>query len=140
MKIGLRPQRRDDLGSIMRQRFTWKRFFQSHLFFAAGLVVLILLSISLTRAHLKDRAIRAEIASLQNEAETLEQDYESYKILLEFLGTSEFLEREARQSLGYARSGEQVVVIEQDEQEVGEELDLSKMSNPRKWWIYFFGP
>lgn len=124
---------------MRRKKFTWKRFFKSHLFFVIGVVVVLLLSISLGRAQLQDRTIRNEIAKLHAEADALEQERNQYEELLALLETPEFLEKEARRALGYVRPGEQMVVIEKGETQEQEELDISEMSNPKKWWVYFFG-
>ncbi|MDO8505666.1 MAG: septum formation initiator family protein [bacterium] len=125
---------------------TWKRFFKSKLFFVVGIVVLAFLSLNLIRAQLKDRAIREEIAKSQDEVDMLEKERSGYEELRTMLNTNEFLEKEARRSLGYAKPGEQVVVIEENQTckmknekcTQGDEGE-KQISNPRKWWIYFFG-
>lgn len=122
------------------RRITWRRFFESKLFFAVGIGFLILLSVNLTRSQLKDRAIRREISQLRDEMERLEKERVSHEAFIALLETPEFLEKEARSSLGYALPGEKVVVIEKNEREEREEREVSGMSNPRKWWVYFFGP
>ena len=141
----------------MKKVFTWKKFFESRLFFVVGIAVLAVFSVSLTRAQLKDRAILQEIDDLQSETDTLIQERQNYETLLGFLQSPVFLEKEARSSLGYAKPGETVVVIEknaecrtphqnkfgagpvQNDTCMEEDFSLKKMSNPRKWWIYFFG-
>ncbi len=122
----------------MERGFTWKRFFKSRLFFVVGIGVLILLSVNLTRAQLKDREIRAETEKLQSEVNALEAERLGYESLLSLLNTPAFLEKEARKSLGYAKPGEQVVVIERGQQGQQEQRE-QQMSNPKKWWVYFFG-
>ena len=129
----------------MGKRLTWKRFFQSRLFFVVGIGVLLLLSINLTRAQLKDRAISAETEKLQAEVNALEAERQGYDSLLSLLNTSAFLEKEARKSLGYAKPGEQVVVIEKNAECRMQNAEcegiggVKEVSNPEKWWIYFFG-
>lgn len=133
----------------MGKRLTWKRFFASRLFFVVGVGVLLLFSVNLTRAQLKDRAIRAETEKLQAEVNALEAERQGYESLLALLDTPAFSEKEARKSLGYVKPGEQVVVIETNvkcnppvggaNEECVEGGDAEKMTNPRKWWVYFFG-
>ena len=130
----------------MARRLTWRTFFESKLFFVAGIGLLLLFSVNLTRAQMKDRSIRDDIAKLQKEADALQKEQEAYKTLLTLLQTPEFLEKEARQTLGYAKPGEQVIVIEKNEKckmqnvKCDEGGGIEKvMSNPRKWWVYFFG-
>ena len=123
-----------------RPRITWRRFFESHLFFVGGVVALIFLSISMTRAQLKDRAIRAEMEALQNQVETLEGEQNHLTELITLFEKPEFLEKEARRILGYVKPGEKVVVIyEQGKQGEEGRQDEKEMSNPKKWWVYFFG-
>jgi len=118
---------------------TWKQFFESPLFFIAGVALLILLSSSLMRAQLKDRAIRAEIAGLQAQASSLEKEQEGLTQLMGLIQTSAFLEQEARRTLGYVKPGEEVVVIERQDKQNKQDMQDKPLSNPRKWWVYFFG-
>ena len=117
-------------------------------------------SIPLFIGHLKPNfqtQLYQEIDDLQSETDTLIQERQNYETLLGFLQSPVFLEKEARSSLGYAKPGETVVVIEknaecrtphqnkfgagpvQNDTCMEEDFSLKKMSNPRKWWIYFFG-
>ena len=124
---------------MRRGNMTWKRFFKSKLFFVVGIAVLALFSTNLTRAQLKDRAIRLEIKKSQEEVDALERERGQYEELRTMLQTSEFLEKEARRTLGYAKPGEQVVVIEQGQRDRQDQVAQREISNPKKWWIYFFG-
>ncbi|MBI4135390.1 septum formation initiator family protein [Candidatus Uhrbacteria bacterium] len=121
-------------------KLTWKRFFASPLFFVVGIGLLIMLSISLTRAQFSDRQIRSEIAQLEFQVQELEGERAGYEEFLSLLKTPQFLEKEARRSLGYVLPGEKIVVIEQqDKRDTRDKQDEQELSNPRKWWIYFFG-
>lgn len=122
----------------MRKGLTWKQFFNSPLFFIVGIALLLLLSVNLTRAQLRGRVIRSEILKLQDETTALERERQSYEALIAFLQSPDFLEKEARRTLGYAKPGEQVVVIEREQQEQLQQQE-QPISNPRKWWVYFFG-
>ncbi|KKU12709.1 MAG: hypothetical protein UX17_C0040G0002 [Parcubacteria group bacterium GW2011_GWC2_45_7] len=126
----------------MRKQFSWKKFYHSHWFFVVGLILLILLSVNLTRAQWSDRAIRREIANLQSEVDDLTKERESYEALINTLETPEFLESEARRVLGFARPGENLVVVESKNGVGGNGEDAmgnNNLSNSYKWWIYFFG-
>lgn len=110
--------------------------------------MLLLLSMNLTRAQLKDRAIRQEIAKLEQEVVALEEQRNAFQELMALIDNPEFLEKTARKSLGYALPGEEVVVIEKNEKckmqnvkcvDGDEVVGIDRMSNPRKWWAYFFG-
>ncbi len=127
-------------------KLTWRRFFESPLFFVAAIVVLIILSVNLTRAQFSDRQIRAGIAQLEAQVQELEGERTHYEEILSLLETPQFLEKEARRSLGYVLPGENVVVIENNAEcrvELGkcdkENVVERELSNPMKWWIYFFG-
>lgn len=125
---------------LMSRRFSWRSFFGSRLFFVGGVAVLLLLSVSLTRAQLKDRAIRQEIAKLEQEVAALEDQRNAFQELIALIDNPEFLEKTARKSLGYALPGEEVVVIgKREQQEQREQREQKKWANPRKWWVYFFG-
>ena len=70
---------------------TWRKFFASRLFFIGGIAVLVLFSVSLTRAQLKDRAIRAEIAKLEQEVDALEEQRAAFEELISLVNNPEFL-------------------------------------------------
>lgn len=122
------------------KRWTWKNFFASRLFFIGGVFLLTVLSYELIQAQLKDREFRMETEKLQEEVNSLERERASYEQLLALIKTTEFMEKEARRSLGYIKPGEQVVIIEsQDKPDALDKQSAQAMSNPRKWWVYFFG-
>ncbi|MBI2551802.1 septum formation initiator family protein [Candidatus Uhrbacteria bacterium] len=128
------------------RRITWRRFFESRLFFAGGIVALIFLSVSFTRARIKDRSIRQEMEALQSQVDALQGEQNQLTDLITLFERPDFLEKEARRVLGYVKPGEEVVVIEGNvkcEIENGKCVDKNvgknALSNPRKWWEYFFG-
>lgn len=72
----------------------------------------------------------------------LELKNRELKIRLEEVGSTDFIEREARDRLGLAKEGETVVIIpdEKIDQLLGsqKEEEQKRLPNPLGWWKVFF--
>ncbi len=81
-----------------------------------------------------------EIARLQQQADTLNHDNQQLSELIKYLDTPEFQEKEAREKLNLKREGEQVVILPEDDGN-GHVAGAAEqeLSNPQKWFNYFFG-
>lgn len=88
-------------------------------------------------AHEVDR-VNEEIASLEQERQTLEQSISS-------LNETAIIEHNAREKLNLQKPGERVVVLlpsgQPDVKSAAAALPPppKEPSNPEKWWTYFFG-
>lgn len=128
-----------------------KRLFGSSIILIIGLLVLAYIFVSLGKEYIRRYQVNKEIDQLQEEVEKLESDNLKLVDLVDYLNSDQFIEKEARQKLGYKKPGENVVVIKEGnyienqadannpdvlENQIAEEIKRS--SNPKKWWIYFF--
>lgn len=111
---------------------------------AAALAALALLAgAGFVRELVRSRQIDREIRALHEEAERLRARNFEIARLQSSIGSSEFLEREARLKLGLRKDGEQVVVLrKRDALAQGDEAPRSPKggagwSNPKKWFMYF---
>lgn len=131
------------------------RLIRWRLLLVVNLLVVAFLGVSLSREVVRSRAIGAEIAQLQAQADELAAQNIDLSELRTAMQTESYIEREARLKLGLKKSGETVVVV-QDGQGTGmgegqtgdasDPLDLVlddqetavAVANPTKWWYYFF--
>lgn len=110
--------------------------------FSLVLFVVLFLTVlfGLAKGTVKNYRINSEIMELQKDINQLENQNQEFTQLIEYLKTDSFIEQEAKLKLGYKKEGENLVIIPQ--QEIGEENEISTnyqtMSNPAKWWVYFF--
>lgn len=109
-----------------------------------GLVLLVFVSVALSKEIYRRYQINQEIKKVKQEIEKLEKKNKELSALIDYLNTDSFKEIQARQNLGLQKEGETAVAIEpglahEVEQETFFETDEEKqISNPRKWWNYFF--
>ena len=130
-----------------RSKFTVKKIFSSKLFILAILVLAALLGLAIGRSFLKRYQVNREVETLKAEIAKLETGNRDLSDLISYLQTDFFAEQEARLKLGLQKPGEKVAIIPSAETGVGPELAISSgeeynektLSNPRKWWRYFFG-
>jgi len=133
----------------------FKKIIFSKIFLVAGVIILVLLTIALVKKMAHDYSVESEIKSLQSEIAELENTNNEFNQLVDYLSTDRFVEEEARTKLGMAADGEEMIVIKNNDGDGGveeqERKKLSvystefltkdgqkKISNPARWWKYFF--
>lgn len=118
-----------------------KKIVSSKLTMLIGAFLLIFISVSLIKEIVRRYEINREIAKLEEEVAELDARNTELTDLIAFFNTDTFLEQEARSRLNLQKPGEKVVIIPDIESIPQEEqknnLSLS-LSNPKKWWNYFF--
>ncbi len=114
------------------------------LFFVLNTVALFFLIIAFGREYLGNLQIEQEIRALEDERGELEQEQLETLSLIEELSSEYYLEEEARTKHGLGLEGETLVVIKSDA-ESGESIEvdvedeiISEVSNPMRWYYYFF--
>jgi len=121
----------------------WKRLFASPWFLAFNLVVLGFAGWSYWREAAHGEEVGRQLADLERQADGLETKNREYEALIKKVGTRSFVERQARLSLGYQNPGEKEIFLTKGDgltpvssknPGVGE----SELTNPQKWWRYFF--
>jgi cell division protein FtsB len=129
-------------------RSFWQTFFASRWFLIGGVVILVFLVISGSRAIYQNYQINQEIKQLQMETERLQAKRLETLNLLNYVQSSTFVQDKARTELNLLQPGEKMAVIPNKNQTAPkitgqEELGLvqspESVSNPAKWWRYFFG-
>ncbi len=121
-----------------------------------GLIIIIFVSIRLVENLKKRYYVNKEIKELEKEIAGLENKNLNFEELLTYLESEQFIEEQARLNLGLKKEGEEVVIVQSDNNQPKEFSNKSKesqiyttlgkkevkptslLTNPRKWWNYFF--
>jgi len=121
----------------------WKRLLNWRLMLPINLVLIGFIGYSLAREMNQADQIDTQLADLNKEINSLQSQNTDYTGLISRLGTSSFVEREARLKLNYQKPGEHTLVLR--DSTVSSTLspapidDSAPESNPGKWWVYFVG-
>lgn len=126
-------------------------FFTSpKLFTVLGVIILVLISIPLSKKWQQKQKVDEEVAKLKQEISQVENKNQRLEELIQYLKSDQFLEEQARKNLGMKKKGEEVVVIEEEKGKVAGAFVENKNntsssdnktkpeSNWKKWWNYFF--
>lgn len=110
---------------------------------AVNLVILGFLFVGFGREYWRNIEIERDIAALQAENERLAGQKLESLALISDLSSEYYLESEARTKRGMGEPGEQLIIVElpEDEAPQGEVLGIAtdeSISNPTRWWYYFF--
>jgi cell division protein FtsB len=113
------------------------------LFMAVNVVVLGFLFVGFGREYWRNLEIERDIAALQAEGQRLEGERLQSLSLISDLSSEYYLESEARTKRGLGEPGEQLIIVDLPEDTLpeGEVLGLATddgLSNPTRWWYYFF--
>lgn len=110
-----------------------------------NLIILAFLFVGFGREYWRNIEIERDIAALQAESDRLAgQKLESLSLIND-LSSEYYLEGEARTKRGMGEPGEQLVIVDLPEETApaGEVLGIAtdeSISNPTRWWYYFFNP
>lgn len=106
-------------------------------FIAIGL---ILLAIGLGRSIVDLRARKGILTTRKEELARLEKERTSLKQRLSEASTPEFVEREARERLGFVKEGETVILMEAGTSKNGRQTPVDASGQPawKRWWDVFF--
>lgn len=125
--------------------------FSSRTWLTVGIVgALLLLAFAFVREYVRNSDIATELARMQAENEALNAQHFASLQLLSQLSTETAVEGEARSKLNLAEEGETMYVVQDgdfsspsSENTFSVETDVAydpALSNPAKWFYYFFAP
>lgn len=135
------------MGYMKRNSQQYKQlmtFVTSKLFVFFGIGSVIFLGYALGKGFVQRNHVSAEIEELKEEIALLEKEQGDLTTLLAYLESEEFLKQEGKIKFGLKEEGEHVVVIQDvvSQQkpvlQVPRETDEVEVSNPNKWWRFFF--
>jgi len=122
----------------------WRRLLCSRLMLAINLVLIGFVGWSLSNEVAQGRKVSSDLNDLQTRIADLQKQNQDYGGILSQLDSPGFVDREARLKLGYQKPGEQVLLLEdgtatQVVNGASAPDGTSGLSDPQKWWRYFFG-
>jgi cell division protein FtsB len=90
--------------------------------------------------EVKRKKVAEEIKNLQEQAASLDQKNKQLSDSLAFLDTNAYKEKVAKESLNMKQDGEVAIsfIPEVDNGNNQPKNDQKPVSNPLKWWYYFF--
>ena len=129
--------------------------FSQFALFMIGLILLLAVSYPTFKNITRQYHTNQEIKELEKEISDLENKKLHLNSLIEYLGSDEFTEEQARLNLNLKKPGEEVVVIAPEGESViaatasppgtvfslpgaEQKTAVTKTGNPQKWWQYFF--
>jgi len=141
---------------LQKRRSGFKNMIFNQKFLAfLGLIILVLISIPLGANISKRNKINKEIKELEQEIKQVENKNKDLEKLINYLESEQFVEEQARLNFGLKKAGEEVAVIKGDENTPNnttnsieknifkipglEKVQPAKpLTNPQRWWMYFF--
>ncbi|TAN58238.1 septum formation initiator family protein [Patescibacteria group bacterium] len=120
-------------------------FLSSPMFLLGGVVLFVFFGWAALNEYLRERAIDAEVNELKQTIADLESKNGELKSSLSYIQTPEFQELEAKRQLGLVKDGENVIIFSDKSSGKStlsdsetDDKDAPQLSNPQKWWNYFF--
>lgn len=146
---------------IKKERKIFSRLIFNPKFLAiAGLIIIILLSFPIAKNASKRYTVNSEIKELEKEIKSIEERSAKLNQLIDYLGSNQYLEEQARLNFGLKKQGEKVVIIDTGNNgttanavsnfintgnkeilnipSAGDKSPAKPPSNPQRWWRYFF--
>lgn len=118
---------------------------KAKIIFATCLIILLVVGVGLAKSWQRDNKVDQEISGLNSNIKNLEKDNLELKELVEYFNSDAYIEEKARIDLGLKKAEEKVVIVgNQREQGLNNfdknssRVNLEDLSNPEKWWLYFF--
>ncbi len=103
---------------------------------------------SLTKNVYNSYQIDQYIEKFEEENEQIEEENRQKREDYLYFTSEEYIDKIAKQNLGLGNPGEEVIVLSPDvlseeivvdDEELSDFARYSGMSNPRRWWEFFFG-
>lgn len=125
------------------------KILSSKIFLLFCLIILIFIVSVLAKKTYQWSQVQKEVSQLKNQFADLEKESNDLAALKEQFGEPWFIEQQARQKLNLKKPGETVVVPIRGEgveemivEDIGagpvSVIEKESLSNPSKWWNYFF--
>ncbi len=121
----------------------------SQIIFGIILLLIFLLGLSLLKHRQEQQNINQNIAQLKKQINQLEKNNKRLEYLISYFQSDNYVEKEARTKLEMKKPGEKVIVVLNNNKKSQAVATSSvatatssapKVSLPKKWWLYFFGP
>jgi cell division protein FtsB len=122
----------------------WRRLLRSRAMLAINLLLVGFVGWSVSNEVAQGNKVSSNLNDLETKIAALEKQNQDYGAILSQVGSPGFVDKEARLKLGYQKPGEQVMLLKDTAAPMAASGssasdDVSGLSNPQKWWRYFFG-
>lgn len=110
------------------------------------ILLIAFLVVGITKEVVRRLSLREEVATLEKQIAELEAQNRTLGEYVASINTDSFREREARKRLNVQRPGESLLILPETRQltnadsEAAIQADTGSVSNPQRWWKYFFSP
>lgn len=112
----------------------------SKFFLLAALAALVAVGYGVTKSAVRRAEIEREVAALKAEISEHQSKSQQLSQLINYLGTEEYKEKEARLQFGLQKPGETVVIIPGENEETGSTAkEDDHKTNWQRWLDYFLG-
>jgi len=115
-----------------------RKIFNSNIFIVALLLLLIFSFVKVTKGIVLRYKISQEIKQLEEQLTDLKDKTDKMNQLVTYLGTDEYIEKEARVKLNLRKPGETQVNLAKDQDDASAPIEVDDLSNVEKWFNYFF--
>lgn len=122
----------------------WKRYVYSPWFLAAVFGAVVILLFNVARTAYKNYQVEQEIERLQEEVKRLESKKLETMQVLKYVRSPAFIEDRARLEFNLGAPGEKMIILNTSSaafvhrQTSSPVVEQEHVSNPVKWWRYFF--
>lgn len=117
---------------------------KTKLIFITSLIIFMIIGLGLAKSWQRDSEVSQEITGLNSSIRDLEKDNLELKELVEYFNSDAYIEEKARIDLGLKKAEEKVVIVSKQREGVFNDdenftkTNTNDLSNPEKWWLYFF--
>jgi len=127
--------------SEKRKKNIFPNLLFSKFFLIFCIVLFLFILFALAKSTIRTQKVDMETTDLQKEIKQLENQNQELGQLIDYLKSDTFIEQEAKLKLGLKNPDEYLVVIPKQElgPETKTEVNNQQLTNPSKWWLYFFG-
>jgi len=120
-----------------------KKLINSKIFLLVLVGILVLIVLGCVRLYYEDYQVNEQINKLNEESDNLEAKKLKLLDVLSYVQSKAYVEEKARTELGLIKPGEKEAIINSPEttdigQVENKVIELEQISNPVKWWRYFF--
>lgn len=123
-----------------------KRILGSKILVISEIIIVIFVSLALGKELVRRHQVQNDIESLKKEIASLEAKNLELTELTKYFASQAFKEEQARIKLGMQKEGESVVIVPENQNQTINQADSveqgisekEKISNPQRWWNYFF--
>jgi cell division protein FtsB len=125
-------------------RTKWQTVFYSQWFLLVNIIVLVLVVYTTLRSLYYNYQVQKEIKQFQEQAKSLEAQNIKTSELLKYVRSDDYVEGKARVELNLVKPGEQMALVTfpssslEHRQPKPVVVEQKKLSNPKRWWNYFF--